>query len=56
MIVILIPLVLMLAVGIGVWQGLRGRKETLSGLNSERPVFHISPPAGRLDSKRRETL
>lgn len=56
MIVLLIPLVVMLAIGLGVWQGLRGRKETLSGLKAERPVFHVTPPAGRLDSKRRETL
>jgi len=32
------------------------RKSTLSGLNGERPVFHLEPPARRMGSRKGERL
>lgn len=44
------------AIVLGVVQGRRDRKSTLSGLNASRPMFTAEPPPGRLGSRRKETL
>jgi hypothetical protein len=51
----MIVAVLLVALAL-VWALRRRRKSTLSGRNSERPIYSVEPPSRRVGARKREAL